>query len=82
MVFLPGSELTTNVWPLGSQPEGSFAAAAPCLSSDSLWVFEQDAGRSDTFRVDRPRVPNPEGIWLIGCGTPLVCSEKRGRRLL
>lgn len=48
MVFLPGSELTTNVWPLCLQRRGCCC----CSMFDLIVVgLEQEAGRTDTFAL-------------------------------
>lgn len=73
MVFLPGSELTTNVWPLCWQRRGSCC----CCPIELIVVgLEQEAGRAPTLsRWPTCGTNQKDSSWLPCCG-PRVCSEK------
>ena len=81
MVFLPGSELTTNVWPLCLQRRGYLLLLLNVWSdSCGSWARSRE---NRHVRVDQPVVPNlKKSSWLSCCGTPFVCSEKGGHLLL
>lgn len=74
MVFLPGSELTTNVWPLCLQQRGTCCCCCCCCSM-IVAGLEQEAGRLALWRWPACFTKSEESSWLSGCGTPLVCGE-------
>lgn len=73
MVFLPGSELTTNVWPLCWQRRGSCC----CCPVELIVVgLEQEAGRAPTLsRWSTCGTSQKNCGWWPCCG-PRVCSEQ------
>jgi len=77
MVFLPGSELTTNVWPLCLRRRGYLLLLLNvCSDSCGSWARSRE---NRHFRVDQPVVPKwKKSSWLPCCGTPFAGSEKRG----